>query len=496
MQKLCPKRFGPFEIMEQLSSVTYRLDLPPSWQIHNAFHAALLLPYHETSERGAKYSTPGPEYIDGEPEWEVAEVMASRRTGRQNKLQYLIRWVRYPESRNSWEPAENLRAPTLIRQFHNEHPESIRGVKLRRTRLSAATKRGGSLPSYPRKTILPHLKSQVSQDTTYYPDLKETVSSPVHHPHGHRAIRNEGRHPTSSNERTTNSRRHLPRTRFALTPIVSQPKQGSQKPRVLRTLSLPGQRVIRGPPGSVEGGKASVLGAALHTAAALYRALTSAKARTIACRTNSGQKGTPASTIKALKRSSKIPHSISPPNLLGGVETTRKRGPKEHDAAPPSSASRSTPNLLGRYEDCRMACRTNSERGELAKLSSLKKRFPHQSLLWTSRKSATKTSERSSEASHRILPSSGLDKVWTTRRRWPKRCDAAPSLPVSRFTRDSPDQYEGCRKPSVNYRRSSVTRQGGSSSNSKPQNDERKSLTLGRVFMWPLRNLPDRENSA
>ena len=45
MSKLRPKRFGPFEITEQLSSVTYRLNLPPSWKLHNAFHTALLSPY-------------------------------------------------------------------------------------------------------------------------------------------------------------------------------------------------------------------------------------------------------------------------------------------------------------------------------------------------------------------------------------------------------------------------------------------------------------------
>jgi hypothetical protein len=115
----------PFEITGQLSSVTYQLDLPPSWQIHNAFHATLLSPYHETSECGANYSTPASEYIDGEPEWEVVEVVALCRTSRQNKLQYLIRWVGYPESHNSWKLVENLRAPTLIHQFYNKHLESI-----------------------------------------------------------------------------------------------------------------------------------------------------------------------------------------------------------------------------------------------------------------------------------------------------------------------------------------------------------------------------------
>jgi hypothetical protein len=43
--KLRPKRFGPFKITEILGPTTYRLALPPSWRIHNVFHAALLTPY-------------------------------------------------------------------------------------------------------------------------------------------------------------------------------------------------------------------------------------------------------------------------------------------------------------------------------------------------------------------------------------------------------------------------------------------------------------------
>jgi len=125
MNKLCPKWFGPFKVTKQLSTVTYQLDLPLAWRLHNVFHAMLLSPYHKTREHRASYSTPAPEYIDREPKWEVAEVLVSCRTGRQNQLQYLVRWVGYPESYNSWKPAENLRAPTLIHQFYKDHPRSV-----------------------------------------------------------------------------------------------------------------------------------------------------------------------------------------------------------------------------------------------------------------------------------------------------------------------------------------------------------------------------------
>ena len=41
-KKMAPKRKGPFEVEEVLGPLTYRLKLPPSWKIHNVFHATLL----------------------------------------------------------------------------------------------------------------------------------------------------------------------------------------------------------------------------------------------------------------------------------------------------------------------------------------------------------------------------------------------------------------------------------------------------------------------
>jgi hypothetical protein len=75
--KLCPKRFGPFKIMEVLSLITYWLALPPTWCLHNTFHATLLSPYQEMLTHGANYLALTPELIDGEPEWKVKEILAS-----------------------------------------------------------------------------------------------------------------------------------------------------------------------------------------------------------------------------------------------------------------------------------------------------------------------------------------------------------------------------------------------------------------------------------
>ena len=77
-RKLSPRRYGPFEILKQVSPVTYRIKLPSSMKIHNVFHVDLLIPYQETDAYGTAYPQPPPELIDGEEEYEVEEIIADR----------------------------------------------------------------------------------------------------------------------------------------------------------------------------------------------------------------------------------------------------------------------------------------------------------------------------------------------------------------------------------------------------------------------------------
>ena len=96
-----PKREGPFTITEVLGPVTYKLQLPKTWQIHNVFHATLLCPYKENSVHGENFAESPPELVEGDEVYEVETILNHRKRGW--GYQYFVKWWGYPISDASWE---------------------------------------------------------------------------------------------------------------------------------------------------------------------------------------------------------------------------------------------------------------------------------------------------------------------------------------------------------------------------------------------------------
>ena len=68
-------------------------------------------------ECGENFTKPPPDLADGEPEWEVEQILDMRT--QQSEKQYLIRWKGYSSAYNSWEPRENINASLLMVEFEN-----------------------------------------------------------------------------------------------------------------------------------------------------------------------------------------------------------------------------------------------------------------------------------------------------------------------------------------------------------------------------------------
>ena len=103
--------------------------LPPQWKIHDVFHADLLTPYHETELHGPNFTRPPPDLIDGKEEYEVEEILQSRRFGRGCKVQYLVKWKGYPESENQWVDWDDLHADEMIAEFKKKNLAATSHIK-------------------------------------------------------------------------------------------------------------------------------------------------------------------------------------------------------------------------------------------------------------------------------------------------------------------------------------------------------------------------------
>jgi hypothetical protein len=86
MSKLSPRQYGLFTVAAIISPITYQLELPLQWKIHNVFHASLLMSYKEMEQHGKNFIEPLPDIIEGEPEWEVEQILGTRRFGQTRKL--------------------------------------------------------------------------------------------------------------------------------------------------------------------------------------------------------------------------------------------------------------------------------------------------------------------------------------------------------------------------------------------------------------------------
>ena len=108
-RSLQPRYEGPFEIIEKLSDVTFRLKMPSAYRaIHPVFHASKLVTYNESTIPGQKPPPPKPVTIKNTDEWEVEKILQHRIDSRTGKTEYFVQWKGFSRGDNSWEPTENL----------------------------------------------------------------------------------------------------------------------------------------------------------------------------------------------------------------------------------------------------------------------------------------------------------------------------------------------------------------------------------------------------
>jgi len=127
--KLSHCRLGPFEVERQVEQSAYRLKLPHGMRLlHPVFNIVKLSATPEDPIPGRKpQALPPPIVVDGEPEWEVEEILDSRWHWR--RFQFLIKWKDFGREHNSWEVAFDVKAPDLVAEYYQKHPAAPKHIR-------------------------------------------------------------------------------------------------------------------------------------------------------------------------------------------------------------------------------------------------------------------------------------------------------------------------------------------------------------------------------
>ena len=120
--KLNMRYEGPFEVLERVSPVAYRIRLPGSYRIHPVINIAHLESYKasppEFGNRPIKH-IPRQDF-EQMPEYEIERIVDERFIKKGNKRikQYKIRWLGYESDEDRWKTEKELKnAPEIIKEW-------------------------------------------------------------------------------------------------------------------------------------------------------------------------------------------------------------------------------------------------------------------------------------------------------------------------------------------------------------------------------------------
>jgi transposase InsO family protein len=107
-KKLSPQYAGPFEILERVGRLAYRLKLPQHWTVHPVISIAHLEPFHKDAFNRPHPDHPDTIFTDGDDDnhqsFEVDRLIDKRIVTRRGKkeVDYLVRWKGYSPAYDLW----------------------------------------------------------------------------------------------------------------------------------------------------------------------------------------------------------------------------------------------------------------------------------------------------------------------------------------------------------------------------------------------------------
>jgi hypothetical protein len=107
--KLSPRFYGPYKVLEHISHVAYRLDLPPNSKIHSVFYVSCLKKKLGTNVFPQQHL---PDITStGEVRTQPAAILDCRLVKSHNRaaVEVLIQWAHLPQEDATWEPYDTIK---------------------------------------------------------------------------------------------------------------------------------------------------------------------------------------------------------------------------------------------------------------------------------------------------------------------------------------------------------------------------------------------------
>ena len=120
--KLAKRYYGPFQILKPINETAYRLKLPNTWLIHNAFHVSLLKPYKGEPPKEPIIEEP-PEFKEQEEILQPESILCHEdkvlRSGRTIR-RYLVKFKNYPFEDARWMQDIQLKDNSMLVNDYNK----------------------------------------------------------------------------------------------------------------------------------------------------------------------------------------------------------------------------------------------------------------------------------------------------------------------------------------------------------------------------------------
>jgi len=113
--KLAPRYFGPFQVLERIGSVAYRLQLPAKARIHNVFHVVFLKKFHGNTPADI---VPLPTVVHGHAVPEPSHIARARLN--HGVWEVLVQWLGRSPADSTWELLEDFKATYPKFQLEDE----------------------------------------------------------------------------------------------------------------------------------------------------------------------------------------------------------------------------------------------------------------------------------------------------------------------------------------------------------------------------------------